>query len=44
MALEMEEVKKRTQSKRMWTCGIFLVALLGAMYLLVLNAIPAQQK
>ena len=42
LAMEIEHRNKTTQSKRMWICGIFVVALLGAMYLLILNAIPAQ--
>ena len=40
LALELEERKQVTQSKTMWGFGIFLIAILGVMYLLIVNAIP----
>ena len=36
----MKEKSETDQSKRVWICGIFIIAVLGVMYLAILNAIP----
>lgn len=41
--LEMMDAAETLKKKRIWGCGIFIVALLGITYLVILNAIPQRR-